>query len=188
MVISGVLVIEPILRGLPHAGYAQIYYLTPFRLDSLAAGSLLALLTEKGAFPLQRWGGWIALALAPLFMFFTVTVRNSNSLTYDILAYSFYAGIYFFLLAWVITLHGGFFNRLLSIRPLVYLGRISYGVYLFNVPAHQAMIRILHRPNPAPWDFLLVLVVAFLSYYVIEKPVMRHAKRFIQTPEMVRTT
>jgi peptidoglycan/LPS O-acetylase OafA/YrhL len=171
-----ILVAEPILRALATPAfhsYGPIYLLTPFRLDSLVAGSLLALLTDA---PWQRWCGWAALALSPFLILCTTTARDANSVAYNALAYSFFAVIYFCLVAWVLALRSGVVYEFLSSRPMTYLGRISYGVYLFHIPVNQAMFRVLHR-DPSPLDLLLTLVLASASYFVVERPIIEYARR-----------
>lgn len=179
VILSAVLLAEPIIRAIatPHlATYAPIYFLTPFRLDGLAAGSLLALLTEGDAeLPRQRGYGLLALTMAPGLLLCTVANRNANTIAYNSLSYSFYAVLYFCVLAWVLTLDRGFFYSLLSSKPIAYLGRISYGVYLFHIPVAQISFRLLRR-DPFPLDFLLTLVVASLSYRFVERPIMRFAQ------------
>ena len=176
---TAVLIAEPVVRALasPHfATYLPIYYLTPFRLDSLAAGSLLALLTEKGEFPGQRWCGLAALAISPLFPFCSVEIRNTNSLIFNALAYSFLAVVYFLLVAWVLTLRRGFFYKALSSKPLTALGKISYGVYLFHLPIRHALCRTQPCRDPFPVDILVTVTLAAISFRFIESPTMARAR------------
>jgi peptidoglycan/LPS O-acetylase OafA/YrhL len=72
-------------------------------------------------------------------------------------------------------------GRLLAARPLAWLGLVSYGIYLY----HQPLMRWLHarasihgRPLLncvwlASAGLLLALSAAALSYYLIERPVLR---------------
>lgn len=67
-------------------------------------------------------------------------------------------------------------RRLLSIRPLVALGKVSYGVYLFHWPVFVLIDR-------EAWDIPewldlslklgITLLVAVVSYFVVELPVRR---------------
>jgi len=64
----------------------------------------------------------------------------------------------------------------LSARPLVALGRISYGVYLFHWPVFVLIDREAWE-LPAAVDFGLkfavTIAVALLSYFLVERPVRR---------------
>src|SRR3546814_15081559 len=57
------------------------------------------------------------------------------------------------------------FRKILSVRPLRFLGRISYGVYLWHFP----IVLFLIRHHSAPFSFAVGLLVsapiASLSYY-----------------------
>jgi peptidoglycan/LPS O-acetylase OafA/YrhL len=67
----------------------------------------------------------------------------------------------------------------LRFGPLVYLGTISYGLYLFHYPItmrSDLLRRILHvGPGPVLWgtETALSLVVAVASWHLIEKPILR---------------
>jgi peptidoglycan/LPS O-acetylase OafA/YrhL len=81
----------------------------------------------------------------------------------------------------------GVVRRFLQLRPMVYLGMISYGIYLW----HQAFIDKVHQwggwsKNPLPnGPFLetlipalaLTIVVASLSWYLVEAPLLRRKDR-----------
>jgi peptidoglycan/LPS O-acetylase OafA/YrhL len=70
-------------------------------------------------------------------------------------------------------------SRTLSLPPFVWLGRISYGVYLYHWPVYvllDAQRTGLDRPVLVPIQLALTLAVAQLSYTWFEQPV-RRAKR-----------
>jgi peptidoglycan/LPS O-acetylase OafA/YrhL len=64
----------------------------------------------------------------------------------------------------------------LSFAPLVWLGRISYGVYLWHVPV-RAMISNAETGLGGPWllvaRVVATLAVASLSYFLVEMPIRR---------------
>jgi peptidoglycan/LPS O-acetylase OafA/YrhL len=79
-------------------------------------------------------------------------------------------------LDWCVTHHTGFVGRVLNSRPLVYMGVISYSLYLwqqvfFNRYSALAM-------NGFPVNVGLVAVAALGSYYLIELPSLRLRQRF----------
>ena len=76
---------------------------------------------------------------------------------------------------------GGPATAALRSRPVVYLGRLSYGIYLWHVPVSVAVFR---RPLPVPLPVLCAVAAtisfaaAALSYHVVEQPILRLKKRF----------
>ena len=70
-------------------------------------------------------------------------------------------------------------------RPLVYLGRISYGLYVFHVFAIQIVRLHIQVNNPfIEWPaefiaaFVLTVLLAAISYQFYEKPFLRLKDRF----------
>src|SRR5690606_37307704 len=75
---------------------------------------------------------------------------------------------------------GGPLRRLLEARPLEWLGRISYSVYLWHVPLIAELHRV--RPETSAVGRLAIVVPAsvllgWLSYVVVERPLMSAAGR-----------
>src|SRR5690606_6288800 len=77
-------------------------------------------------------------------------------------------------------------RTVLSVRPLVALGVISYGVYLWHWPLFVLLNRDLEVRGARPladWSFeaitalrlVATLVVAIVSYLVVEQPIRRGA-------------
>ena len=83
---------------------------------------------------------------------------------------------------------------LLRTAPLVYLGTISYGIYLYHYPivkSSEAMSRYLgvsQGPALSIIEFFLGLVVAVVSWHLIERPVMRLKDRipYLRGPSRTR--
>lgn len=80
-------------------------------------------------------------------------------------------------------------RRVLSWRPLVYLGKISYPLYLWHWPA-LAFAQIVRDPETVPVEgrlaaLALALAAAALSYHFVEKP-WRQGRAFrIAVPSLV---
>jgi len=85
-----------------------------------------------------------------------------------------------------VVLHGDRIARALSMRWLVWLGEISFGLYLWHFPVIRILDHLFGASLESPAGSALALVVclgatipiAALSYYLIERPVMgwgRHA-------------
>jgi peptidoglycan/LPS O-acetylase OafA/YrhL len=66
----------------------------------------------------------------------------------------------------------------LHCAPMRGIGRISYGLYLYHLPIYHAAL----RPQPSGANVLLAvgasLGVATLSYWAIERPILRFGARF----------
>jgi peptidoglycan/LPS O-acetylase OafA/YrhL len=185
------LVAEPILRGAltPFAAsWETYYYLTPVRMDGLAAGSLLALLTEDGANrSIQQVAGWVAIFLASTLSLINHLdhsfVRHSNGVAFNSIGYSLVTATAVCILAWVLSIEGTFADTVLSWKPLTYIGRISYGAYLFHMPLIEEIGRLAKR-SPLlkapgwllPIDLAVVFVMSALSFHFIEQPIIRSAK------------
>ncbi len=82
--------------------------------------------------------------------------------------------------AWLILLAldvGSAFARTLSVPPLVFLGRISYALYLWHIPIYVVFgLSTL----PELLDVLalaLSLACATASYYFVERPFLRRKRR-----------
>jgi peptidoglycan/LPS O-acetylase OafA/YrhL len=186
--------VEPFLRMafthvVPDA--RAIYMLTPFQLDGLAGGSLVALLFERerareqvGRLSLRTL--WVALvvytglALASHSFGF-----SANSLLFNGLGYSLVAVISVSVLAELYLHPRAILSRMLSSPALVFLGTISYGFYLF----HPLMLDLLERLFPiqmsAPKTRLLMagialaasIVISWISFRFYESYVTRWGRR-----------
>ncbi|HEX6873773.1 MAG TPA: acyltransferase family protein [Micromonosporaceae bacterium] len=65
-------------------------------------------------------------------------------------------------------------GRILSVTPLVWLGRISYGVYLWHWPLFQfvnAQRTGLHGPGLLAVRLIATLILATVSYVLVEQPI-----------------
>ena len=85
-------------------------------------------------------------------------------------------------------------QQLARARPLIYLGKISYGLYVFHYPMIVFCSRLSSRlaaNSSRDWDFPLraamalpcSVVLAHLSYKYFEAPILRYKRRF----EVIRT-
>lgn len=75
-------------------------------------------------------------------------------------------------------------TRLLELRPLRFAGRLSYSIYLWHVlffiPVFipdQIHSSVLLALSARPWKYMASAVVALLSYFFVEKPLIRFGHR-----------
>lgn len=90
-------------------------------------------------------------------------------------------------IAWVVTDPRGVLARLLSIRPLVWLGKISYGLYLWHVPIYvlltPAFLGVSYYATQAV-RILATVIVATASYYLLERPFLNLKRRYERRPDL----
>jgi len=79
-------------------------------------------------------------------------------------------------------------NRIFGWRPLVYLGRISYGLYLYHWPIHLWLpLHALPEVVAGGIQLVLTLVVAALSFRYLELPVLQGGVRAVlRRPRWIR--
>jgi peptidoglycan/LPS O-acetylase OafA/YrhL len=78
-------------------------------------------------------------------------------------------------------------NALLSSRPLVWIGKRSYGVYLWHWPIFRAVSTITYHGAAEQVglivaEFAITFVVVALSYKFLERPALRLKERFRPVP------
>lgn len=150
-----------------HENSSAAFYLVQFRAWELAIGSLLAI----GAVPKipRRWIAEVigALGLAAVCLTF---VYLSKTLPFPgIAALPPCLGTAAIIYSGASNLT--FVGRLLSLRPLQFIGLISYSLYLIHWPA-IVFFRLFHEPNRIEKSSLVVacVILATISWRYVEKP------------------
>jgi len=175
------------LWGLNHAFTSeQLYTETQFHLDGLVAGSMVALVfTRSKQCPRALLiGGYACLVLgaATALLGFrhgwNVIAGQNDVFGFTSLAIGF-AGLLLFLL----HSESSILAKALSLSPIRYIGRISYGIYLLHEGLYALLGRItLHGSLGAVWrawtfaiplHIGLAVCAAALSYRFFESPILR---------------
>jgi peptidoglycan/LPS O-acetylase OafA/YrhL len=147
--------------------------------DSLLVGCVLGALSQYGRIPhLAGNPLWIAPAIGVL------VVITAAGPEFDPTRYR--VGFTLQALSGGVLIVGavrdsGLLRRSLSLPPLVFVGRISYGLYLWHLPAMVLVWQLLPevpRAIAAFGGIALGLSIAVLSYYVLERPLLRLKRRF----------
>ena len=174
-----VLALAPTIRVLLWAIFPEALPLgllksaTPARLDSIAAGCLLAFVAHDPSLLARRPRGRAgrvgrsaaAVLLASIVLytaagFFDVAIR-------PMLKAAVIAG----LVAFVVFRPGSMVGRLLDTRPMVTLGALSYSLYLWQQPFFDPKS---WRPMCRwPTNLLLAVACAAASYLLVERPFLR---------------
>ncbi len=170
------------------------YVLMPCRMDALALGALLAASSHSrpALFPngfFMRLGGamgGIAILVAVFFGWLDLHSPFVRSVGYSMIDLVFAV-----VLATVISLPGSNLTALLRQRPLVYTGKISYGLYLLHVPASWIALKTISRLASTdvqrywivsiPITFAASFLAAAISWRFLEGPMVRLKERVTAT-------
>jgi len=196
---GAIVIVAPILRALAIAAGAseiEVYVLTPYRADALAAGGWLAWATRAPIAALVHGYGPAA-AIAGIGGVSALTWWDGHT-SWDggvkqVIGYSFLtltaSGL---LLLATQSATRGWVKRVLSLPPLQTFGRYSYCLYLIHLPVMWTVRYTLFDPTRAPlvfgsvWPAQLLfwgLVIApavglsWVSWRCVEQPILR-LKRF----------
>ena len=157
---------------------ALAYYGTPMRAAEILVGALLAMApigrpTNVRASAKARLLPVYALAACGV-LWVAATTQQSWLYHGGLVAYSLLSAVVI-----VGCLRPGPVRRWLSARPLRWLGRISYGVYLYHWPLYQWLSPARTRMAVGPLFALRLtasLAAAVLSYHLLEQPILRRAR------------
>jgi peptidoglycan/LPS O-acetylase OafA/YrhL len=180
-----VLIAEPMLRGLCTPFFKTslpIYVLTPFRLDTMAAGALAALWlphcdVRKTVRAAQATLG-AALLLVLVLNRYPWFQRDLNLPLYNSLGYSLNILVLGGLFVWTVLSRGSLLVKFLSLPILRGLGRISYMFYLLHMTMLQEIggyLNRMHHGNHflvSTAAFAATAVAATLSWFLVEKRVL----------------
>jgi peptidoglycan/LPS O-acetylase OafA/YrhL len=193
----------PLLRvlathTLPHYLLEQevLYRFTPFRVDALLLGGAIALVRRGGSariLPIAARIGFTAISVAVLLWLALALIPGHSHRGYGAPLWRFTWGLSVIdlLAACVIVMaleSRSLTCRILSARPLRWLGRISYGAYIFHQVFYTEWVRLATRyvANPrwpvAALGLASTLLLAWASFRWYEKPFIRLKRRWAPTP------
>ncbi|MEL6131994.1 MAG: acyltransferase [Bacteroidota bacterium] len=168
------------------ASYLSVYILTPACWDLFAVGGLLAYMQLYEGPRLQQWlkqGPIFGLSL--ILCFFTLTghlyLPESLGFMHQLFPKFFFAFFVFWLLGKASIGFQGGVGKFLSHPWMVYLGKISYSLYLFHNFMDGFFLGVKYPESPLLRFFMYLagaIIVSSLAYYLVEKPFQRLKKYF----------
>jgi peptidoglycan/LPS O-acetylase OafA/YrhL len=162
-----------------HPGFdpSRIYYGTDTRAQALLVGAslglLLAVVPSLTSRNVSRWLQPLGLAAAAAFAFMVVVVNSNTSAMYR--GGFLLAALLVALLIWaVVAVPRSPLAAGLSLGLVVYIGRISYGLYLWHWPADRILDGSRTGLSGWPLFFLrtgVAVALAVASYHLLERPI-----------------
>lgn len=171
---------------LSDAGFARIYGGTDARITSLLAGCLVGLWWSPDRAP--GGAGWEPLALAGLAVLaiecgWWSTGISPDGVDHLGIHHPLATGAATLVLVALLRRPHGMTGRLASHPSLVWLGTVSYGLYLWNFPIATVLVAAVGCQEPAQargWLLLaipLTLIAGWLSWVAVERPCQRLRRR-----------
>jgi peptidoglycan/LPS O-acetylase OafA/YrhL len=192
----GLVIAAPLIRlwfSLAYADSWPSYSLLPSRMDLLAAGALLVIAQTSAPARFAKWSRWgpalsvAALAsLVGMAMAFPDFRGLSNSPLFNTVGYDLLLLVMVGVVGYLVEPRRNLLFRVLSYRPLVYLGTISYGLYLWHgLVLIQVESLELGPVVSAVLGLLATISVASISWWLLERPIQglrdgRLAERFLR--------
>jgi peptidoglycan/LPS O-acetylase OafA/YrhL len=167
-----------------HGGMNSVWCNTFARLDPIAAGILVAAVLREGVpnFNLGTRFSMLVVGILPLALVANYwKIHEPERLEWI----PTLVGFPVVAISCTLIMLAVFGIRLRMPRSLLYLGKISYGLYVYHalgnllsnklIPIHTAFIQLALRPIAA---LAITLVLASISYAVLETPFLKLKKRF----------
>lgn len=162
----------------------EVFYFTFTNMDALAIGSLIAIMEFRNKLNFRNPGFYFLMFLVFLIpsMVIGSFVSGQKLFIVQLLKLPIIAVSYFFLILCVITAPANnFFKKILSNRPFSFLGKISYGLYVFHPICFAMCIKYFYFNNiflNIIIQFGVVLIIATISFYGYESFFLRFKNYF----------
>ena len=195
LIVLAALVASAVLRACLWTGtgsYIELYMRLLTRADTLLAGCLTALLVTWRGLPQSRRGRWLlhaAAGAALVYLGWVVVAGRQIDFFCYYGGFTLTAAAVAVLLVALLSAPPRPVAWVFESSPLTWLGRVSYGLYLWHYPlwvVHGLYIlwldKLLGLRIPAwliaPVCFAVALVPTLLSFYLVERPCLRLKRRW----------
>jgi peptidoglycan/LPS O-acetylase OafA/YrhL len=175
-----ILFIAFILRYIMLSDGYNINVFTFTRIDQLALGCILAILENKGI--LDKMKPKVFLFIMAISVVFVAFSSKLGIFYLDLVKYNAYGFLYFGLIGYcIVSKPNVLFNRFLTFAPVQFLGKISYGLYIWHV---LVMLLLEHYVKSFGMmiDFsvmvVFTIILSSLSYYLLESKFLLLKKYF----------
>jgi len=172
--------------------YFGLYTYT--RIDGICIGSMLAILQFMRSRFINKYFTVLILLLAVMnFVFYFINKEFNFTYPYlAIVGYTTFAILFAIIVHEVIQGNNKFFNFILTIKPLKFFGKISYGLYIFHWPVYlilydwadkliRPMINVSENNLTIIVSILLTMIgilISIISFYTFERYFLKKKKSF----------
>ncbi len=155
----------------------NLYIRTDTRVDALLVGPAIAVALHLG-WPLLRWARYTIIPVSVFLLWGLVRVGNFDRWMYffGFTLFDMCCGAFLLWTIGSVSFAANFFRT----RPVVWLGRASYGIYIWHPWIYLAVARVVPtwpRPAAAALAVTAAMLCATFSFYVIELPFLRLKRR-----------
>ena len=151
-----------------------IHFRTESRLDALMYGAVLALLLHRA--PIRAWFfkyfSWISVLVLAGASTVAMYVFSSQPIRRSVIAL-----VLPLFVAYTVLNPESLAGRLLELRWLRWLGRLSYSLYIWQELFLVHVSQPLGFLQQYPWNLGASMLCAIASYYLVEKPMIRTGHR-----------
>jgi peptidoglycan/LPS O-acetylase OafA/YrhL len=167
--------------------FLRMYTGLDTRADALLVGCLLGLAASWNWLPRSKSAGRVYGVLAILAVAglgYLLLFKKSWHAHYFLGLFTLVAVMVAALVARMLVAPSRWERRVLELRPLVFTGKISYGLYLYHYPV------LFYLKWPLGWDHLgniaviaaITMALTLASYFLIEQPFLKLKSRFRAEP------
>jgi peptidoglycan/LPS O-acetylase OafA/YrhL len=153
-------------------------------MDELAIGALLALLEVRNKLVSKNATKFLLLFVAiiiPTLIMWVYFTGSANPVI-QVVKFLLIAFSYFSIIGFLIsTKETNFIKKVLQIKPLLFSGKISYGLYVFHPFCFGIVFHFLNISNIIAnfvLSFAFTYLIAILSYYLFENRFLKLKKYF----------
>ena len=179
------LLLSPTLRGALHFQHPwPIYMLTPFRADLLAAGGLLSIEWRNRRTAIERHGTAAGVALVAIGLVMILALTKAGVSTYGNTRFgnvTIYEACLLISSGGVTYAIAGRGVGWLRWKPMTYVGKISYSMYLIHLAVIIVVDRLFDGVSAAAIALIVTLAYASFSWNFMERRLLARNKLNIPT-------
>ncbi|MFZ4455590.1 MAG: acyltransferase family protein [Bacteroidales bacterium] len=154
------------------------------RIDQLLFGAILSIMELKNMFKNDKTRIYLFLILIGTLLINAILFLQANNYPFwtELLKYTTLGLLFFTFLGWLITLNGDHpLNVLLSSKVLQYLGKISYGIYIWHILVLFILNKYFLTKNlilDFSLSIALSILVAHISFYYYERQFLKLKNKY----------